>query len=257
MRFLLNLLTDPLLLAFVVMALGWLFYVRRRYRRAKLCFVLAGSWILIMAVTPLSIFLTKQLEYQYHILDPGTVKKNQDRPIHIVVLGGGASVGEGVTTADQLSGDALSRIVEGIRLHRRISGSHLVTSGFSIRGDRSQADLLATTAVELGISPADTLWLHQPTNTREEAAAYRARFGDSTTIILVTSAIHLPRAMGWFRYQGLDPIPAPANHLVKFNPDRWTYNWWPSYRKVMLMDKVFHEYAGLAELAWARRSQDN
>ncbi len=253
MRFLLNILIDPLFLALAVIGIGMWFQWKERPHQARICFILSGSWIAIMAITPLSTFLAKQLEYTYPVIDPQAVQLDSHRPIHIVVLGGGASVGEGVTTADQLSGDALSRVVEGIRLHHQIPGSQLVTSGFSIRGNRSQGELLATTAVELGVSPSDTLWLPTPTTTREEAAAYLARFGSSNQIILVTSALHLPRAMGWFQYQGLHPVPAPANHMIKINPDRWTYHWRPSMRKISIMQKVFHEYAGLAEHAWSSR----
>jgi len=35
--------------------------------------------------------------------------------------------------------------------------------------------------------------------------------------ILVTSAFHMPRAMGLFRHLGMQPIPAPANYV-----GRWT-----------------------------------
>lgn len=255
MRFLLNILIDPLFLALAVICGGMLFLWKNRKRQARICFILSGSWIAIMAITPLSTFLAKQLEYTYPVFEPQSVRLDSVQPIHIVVLGGGLSIGEGVTTADQLSSDALSRIVEGIRLHRLIPGSQLVTSGFSIRGNRSQAELLATTAVELGAHPSDTLWLTTPTTTREEASAYLARFGSRSQIILVTSALHLPRAMGWFQYQGLNPMPAPANHLIKIDPDRWTYHWRPSLRKISIMQKVFHEYAGHAELALASRSK--
>ena len=255
MRFLLNVLIDPLFLALAVIGAGMLFLWKNRQRQARMCFFLSGSWIAIMAVTPLSTFLAKQLEYTYPVITHQAVQLDSRKPIHIVVLGGGLSIGEGVTTADQLSSDALSRIVEGIRLHRQIPGSRIVTSGYSIRSKRSQADLLASTSVELGVSPADTLWLPTPTSTREEAAAYLARFGSHNQIILVTSALHLPRAMGWFQHQGLHPIPAPANHLIKIDPDRWTYHWRPSLRKISIMQKVFHEYAGHAELALASRSK--
>ncbi|MBK7342246.1 MAG: YdcF family protein [Saprospiraceae bacterium] len=173
--------------------------------------------------------------------------------IHIAVLGGGMTPGEDVTPADQLSGDALNRIVEGVRIYHLVPSACLVTSGFSLHGDLSQAEILAATALDLGVSPRDTLWLPDPRTTREEAAAYKARFGKEATVILVTSALHLPRAMCWFRYNGLDPIPAPANHLVKITPDRWTHHWRPSMRKISIMQKVFHEYAGLIELAWVSR----
>lgn len=235
------------------MGIGFISVHRKRRKLARFWFSVAIGWLLLIGVTPLSTWMASRLEYKYSVLiDPGLPEKSE-RPVHIMVLGGGMTIDPALTSADQLSPDALSRIVEGVRLKNLSPGSTLVTSGFAMQGIRSQAEILASTAVDLGVHSTDTLWLPDPTTTREEAAAYRARFGDSTQIILVTSAIHLPRAMGWFQHQGLNPIPAPANHMVKFSPDRWTYNWWPSYRKITLMDKVFHEYAGLVELAWVSR----
>ena len=253
MRFLLHLLIDPIFHWIILISIGIILYQRNKRKLAWRWLLVATIWLLLIGMTPLSTWLAYRLEYKYSVLfDPSTYK-DSPRPVQIMVLGGGMIIDPGLTPADQLSPDALNRIVEGVRLFYQVPGARLVTSGYSRNGIRSQADILASTAVGLGVNPVDTLWLPDPTTTREEAAAYRARFGDSTQIILVTSAIHIPRAMGWFQYQGFNPVPAPANHMVKISPDRWTYDWWPSYRKITLMGKVFHEYAGLAELAWVSR----
>ncbi|MEZ5031472.1 MAG: ElyC/SanA/YdcF family protein [Saprospiraceae bacterium] len=253
MRFLLNLIIDPVFLCLLCMAAGGIQWLRHRKTPARRWFWAGGLWILLIGATPLSTWLAVDLEYRYPVWYPDLPLVDTTRPVHFVVLGGGMTSGEDITSADQLSGDALNRLVEGVRLYRAIPSARLVTSGFSIRSDRSQAEILASAAVDLGVSPRDTLCLSDPRTTREEAAAYRARLGTGATVILVTSAMHLPRAMGWFRYQGLDPIPAPANHLVKISPDRWTYDWWPSPQKITRMRRVCHEYAGLTELAWVSR----
>lgn len=253
MRFLLNLLIDPVFLWVLCMAAGGILWLRHRRKPARRLFWAGGLWLLLISATPLSTWLAVGLEYRYPVWRPALLPSDSTKTIHIMVLGGGMTSGENITPADQLSGDALNRIVEGVRIKHLAPRAQLVTSGFSIRSDRSQAEILSTAAVDLGVSPADTLWLPDPRTTREEAAAYRARFDDGATIILVTSAMHLPRAMGWFRHNGMDPIPAPANHLVKISPDRWTYDWWPSPQKITRMRRVCHEYAGLAELAWVSR----
>lgn len=253
MRFLLNLIIDPVFFWLLLMAAGGIQWLRGRKVLARRWFWAGGLWLLLIGASPLSTWLAVDLEYRYPVFQEAQPPVDSAEIIHVVVLGGGMTSGENITPADQLSGDALNRLVEGVRLFRTIKNARLVTSGFSIRSDRSQAEILAATAVDLGVSPQDTLCLSDPRTTREEAAAYRARFGNRGKIILVTSAMHLPRAMGWFQYQGLDPIPAPANHLVKITPDRWTYDWWPSPQKITRMRRVCHEYAGLAELAWVSR----
>ncbi|MCB0695419.1 MAG: YdcF family protein [Lewinellaceae bacterium] len=253
MRFLLNLIIDPVFLWLLVMAAGGIQWLRHRKTPARRWFWAGGLWLLLIGATPLSTWLAADLEYRYPVLDLNRIVLDSSRTTHVVVLGGGASPGKGLLAFDQLSGDALSRIVEGVRIMNRLDEANLVTTGALLQGERSQADLLASTGIDLGVSLSDTLMLPDPRTTREEARAYQSRFGKSNQVILVTSAIHLPRAMGWFRYQGLDPIPAPANHLVKISPHRWTYDWWPSPQKITRMRRVCHEYAGLTELAWVSR----
>lgn len=226
-----------------------------RPRWAKVWFYASCFWLFLIAMSPIPIWLAYQLEYRYPVLNPSQIDQDSFPEVNIVVLGGGMTTGANITAADQLSPDALSRVVEGIRIYHQISAGHLITSGYSLQGKRSQADFLASTAVDLGVQPSDTFLLSMPRTTREEALAYKNRFDHQLPIILVTSALHLPRAMGWFKYQGLNPIPAPANHMIKIDPDKWTYHWRPSMRKISIMQKVFHEYTGHAELAWVSRSE--
>lgn len=52
---------------------------------------------------------------------------------------------------------------------------------------------------------------------RQEAASV-ARLVGQAPLMLVTSANHLPRAMGFFTAAGLQPIPVPANQLAITSP---------------------------------------
>lgn len=113
-----------------------------------------------------------------------------------------------------------------------------------------QAELMARTAVLLGVPPADTIMVKSPANTEAEAFDYTARFGQGQPLILVTDALHLPRAMFWFRQAGLGPVPAPANHLVKPGAERRPFPFKPSLRKVEMADKLLHEWAGMAYGRW-------
>lgn len=237
-------LVNPLLWFWLLVA-GW--WLAGRLRRAGLSRVLgwsAGIWLFLISTSPLPTWLAESLESRYDTLNPATLTP-MEPGIHIVVLGGGHTHAPGFTAADRLSAEALGRLAEGIRLHRRLPGSRLVLSGYSLSGRQSQAETLAEAALDLGVDPADTLLLTRPRRTSEEAAAWAERFGPEQPLILVTSAIHLPRAMGWFRAQGAEPLPAPANHLVKRDPERpgWALN--PSPAKVGMMQRGLHEYLGL------------
>ena len=71
---------------------------------------------------------------------------------------------------------------------------------------RTAADMAEALGVER-IAMLDTA-----RNTHAEAVAAAELVGDAS-LILVTSASHMPRAMALFRAQGLDPIPARIEYL--------------------------------------------
>ena len=91
------------------------------------------------------------------------------------------------------------------------------------------------------VDPADTLQLPSPWNTRTEAIHYRRRFGPGQPLILVTSALHLPRAMMHFRRAGLDPIPAPADRITKEDEIPDGIQVLPGSGNLMLMKRALHE----------------
>jgi uncharacterized SAM-binding protein YcdF (DUF218 family) len=78
-----------------------------------------------------------------------------------------------------------------------------------------------------------------------EAYEYKRLFGDSTHLILVTSASHMPRSVSIFKRAGLSPVPAPANHLVK-KPEVKPLLWWfPSSKNIEKSESAIHEYVGM------------
>jgi uncharacterized SAM-binding protein YcdF (DUF218 family) len=87
-------------------------------------------------------------------------------------------------------------------------------------------------------------------DTDDQAAALRPIVGDDP-LVLVTSAVHLPRAMALFRGQGLDPLPAPTQHqaAARFRPRLgWLL---PTAGRLTMLTSAWHEYLGLT-WAWLR-----
>jgi uncharacterized SAM-binding protein YcdF (DUF218 family) len=64
-------------------------------------------------------------------------------------------------------------------------------------------------------------------------------------LILVTSAIHMPRAIALFRKFGLDPVPAPTNYLVVTQPGFHYGMLFPGSDSLHNMEAAVHEYLGL------------
>ncbi len=80
-----------------------------------------------------------------------------------------------------------------------------------------------------------------------------ARMAGRKTVILVTSAIHLPRAMRLFEKQGLHPIPAPCAYEslkpVKLRPSMF----FPNTGALTGAAIAIHEYLGLGWI-WLRQA---
>ncbi len=64
--------------------------------------------------------------------------------------------------------------------------------------------------------------------------------------ILVTSAYHLPRAMFLARQMSLSPIPYPAFYLSRPGVEISFQTFWPQPHNIFYLNRVVHEYLGLA-----------
>jgi uncharacterized SAM-binding protein YcdF (DUF218 family) len=87
--------------------------------------------------------------------------------------------------------------------------------------------------------------LGTPENTQMEAFDYTKKFGTNNTLILVTDAIHMPRAMLLFHKAGQSPIPSPTNHLVKSDRKNAISDWFPASSNITMMEYAMHEIGGL------------
>lgn len=202
MGFLLSKLLPQLLYplgASLLLLIGGLLGRRRRWG-APLS--LAGLALLWLASMPL---LSRQL---VRILEERAVSLTPD-PLPsadaVLVLGGGLVPPLPPRRRVEVS-DAADRLLTGVDLIRQGKAPWLVVSGGRVSfasGDPSppEASYAATLAVSLGV-PADRIVRSEaPRNTAEEALAMRAiaRERGWRSLLLVTSATHLPRATATFR----------------------------------------------------------
>jgi uncharacterized SAM-binding protein YcdF (DUF218 family) len=233
-RLILNL-VMPLNLVFILFGVGGILLLVKWYRGALVA-VAGAVIILLISLTPyLPDLVTASLQDRYDVFRPeenpdwlGVPGETQPDTVtypavHILVLGGGHNPDLWLPPANRLSARALGRLTEGIRLHNQIPGSLLIFSGWSSSGGQSVAEVMGLAAIDLGVDEDRIRLLTRPNDTCREAQEYYLNFGSGTPLILVTSATHMPRAMQLFRQTGLNPYPAPANHQLKFHPDRRRY----------------------------------
>ena len=70
--------------------------------------------------------------------------------------------------------------------------------------------------------------------------------------LLVTSALHMPRAMLLFRRAGMNPIAAPTGHRSAVERRTWAEWIEPSARRIVLAGDTWHELLGLAAAQFVR-----
>jgi len=260
-------LLKPLSLVLVGLAVGLLLVTLTRYRRTGLSVVALATLILaLISWWPVANSLIAPLEAQYPPLALQLDTANSTSPddaaqsvqargdvAAIVVLGGGGIDDSRLPASAQLSAIGLQRLVEGIRLWRQYPMAQLVTSGALSEG-RSQAEIAAGIAVELGVPNTQISQLRQARNTEEEAAAFAAEFAamaPSGSVLLVTSASHMPRAMQAFRHEGLSPIAAPTAHRAVARSFNRPTDFAPSATDLATTEYVLHEWFGQL-WAWLR-----
>ena len=94
------------------------------------------------------------------------------------------------------------------------------------------------------MSAEDILQLAEPRDTEEESQQIAPIVGPHR-FILVTSASHMPRAMGLFKRRGLQPIAAPTDYLAprrRLELDDFV----PDGYKLFKSQIAFYEYLGQA-----------
>lgn len=237
------LLVQPLSLVVLLLVAGWLLSWLKRRWPARVLVGLAALLLFLFSFTTFGYLLITPLEQRFvRPAEPARIDG-------IVVLGGGMD-GEvnSVRGGFELnrSGD---RYVETLRLALTHPEAKIVIAGGPAALVQQEPEALAGKRFfeAFGIAPERILTDDQSRNT-EENAQYAKQLAGGTegqTWLLVTSAFHMPRAVGLFRKAGFAAVPWPADYLasgvegVRIKPDQSTENVWVS-------NLALREWAGLA-----------
>lgn len=172
-----------------------------------------GRWIasltallaILVAGLPLENWIIRPLEDRFP-----PITELPERVSGIIALGGGTE-----------------RLFEFIALARRYPQARLVFSGGAgqvfARREIKEADGARLFFERMGLDPDRVIFENNSHNTYENALFARALVKPKTgeTWILITSAVHMPRAVGVFRQAGWSVMPYPVNYLTEERPDHW------------------------------------
>jgi uncharacterized SAM-binding protein YcdF (DUF218 family) len=122
-------------------------------------------------------------------------------------------------TPDTVSwGDNVERLTVTFDLLRTGRARHVIVSGGKLRdGLPTEADYLARQLEAWGIDKERILIEPEARNTVENAEKSKALLAARgfRTVLMVTSAFHLPRAQGCFRAVGLEPDVLPVDFRMR------------------------------------------
>ncbi len=238
-----GLLTEPGVIVLLLLLYG--FFQARFFRGSKkkawLSLGLGVACFYLFTTSPLPNYLLGILESRYA---PVSAPQNLSDISYIVVLSGGLRLNDTAPPTSQLDEASAFRVLEGVRLFRLMSGAPtLIMTGRGFFGDMGSR--MKDFAGSLGVPPEKLIAENQATDTHGNAVGVQSLV-NNRPFLLVTSAVHLPRAMIIFQKAGLKPLAAPGDFRSA------TYftliDFLPSGRNLTGMESAVHEYLGLAYL---------
>ncbi|OGV62980.1 MAG: hypothetical protein A2283_12920 [Lentisphaerae bacterium RIFOXYA12_FULL_48_11] len=213
----------PLTLCLGLIVLGLVCIWSERRPKLGRGLILAGLvWLTVAGYGQMGKHYLMRLDSQYDPLNLSAQPTSTVSQVrYVVVLGSGHVSDPRLPVTSQIGGSSLFRLTEGIRLYRHLPGSRLVLTGGPGFDTVPNAEVVAGVAMEIGIKKDHLIVMSEPDDTREEAECVKKLVGEAP-FVLVTSSVHMPRAMNIFKAEGMNPLPAPTEfafpHKQKLDP---------------------------------------
>lgn len=121
--------------------------------------------------------------------------------------------------------ESANRFSQALDLYHRGKFRKLVFVSGSATSDIppvSEAELARDAAIRCGVPETDVIALSKSRNTFENAVEFREFLSgqpEDDSLLLITSASHMPRALACFRKQGLEPDTFPTDHRNNRDPE--------------------------------------
>lgn len=233
----------------VALLLAWLpsSPARRRRLRASLT---AGVLLLFLFGAPITSYTVMTLLEGWY---PQALVLDR-RFDAIVVLGAGINDAGTLRPTVELAGESRHRTLCGAELYLQGAAPQLITTGGGTRifggPGVKVAQAMKDWAIRLGVPSQAILTDEEARTTYENALGVKRVLGQAKSIVLVTSAYHIPRAMALFKKQGFDAVPyACGFHAKDRLLDDWDdvtlFDFLPSSGGLQRMTEAVVETAGI------------
>ncbi|NYT65770.1 YdcF family protein [Alcaligenaceae bacterium] len=242
-------LVIPLNLCIVLLLLATALFLVRQRKTAVFIASSAILWTLFWSLPASSLWAGGRLEQLY----PHTIPSDLPPAQAIVVLGGSTANSRANWFEPYNSATATPRVDTAALLYKAHRAPFIVVSGAALEGNISEAQVMANALMQQDI-PKSAIILEARSFTTYENGVYtleELKKRDINRVLLVTSALHMPRAMAVFRKQGITAIPAPSSPQIVVPSDPSFSFWQPNIRALNASRSIVKEYVGLL-VYWMR-----
>ena len=235
----------PMGLIVLAIFVSWIFswFNKKSISRKSMFFAIVV--FLLSSNTHVSLWLASQLEKQYPQM------QIRDVPEHdaIIVLGGALRIPTKPAKHTQLVA-ASDRYWYAVQLYRAGKAKKIILSGGNLikqPGLNGEAFYARQLLLQWGV-PSAAIILEQESRTTQEnrdAVAELFKSQKLNSALLVTSAMHMPRAHQVFKTLPINITPASADIVVRDFVRVDGLAWLPSASAMELTTKAMHEYYGI------------
>jgi len=243
--FLLKKLITPFILPPVIFILALIssgvFIIFLKHRKIGIFNLALGLLLWIFCSSPFSNYLIGSLEAEFDVSPDVTGDC-------IILLGGGI-----IDRAPDFSGfgaptdSMLARIVTAVRVQKKLDVPIIVSGGKMYGNLSSEAQIAKRFLVDLGVAEGQIILEENARDTYENAkyAQEICLEKNYQKPILITSALHMSRALYSFKKAGLGVIAYPAGFRSKNMQDVSWFSYLPRSGSLEDTSDALHEYLGI------------
>jgi uncharacterized SAM-binding protein YcdF (DUF218 family) len=238
-------LAYPLGLSLFFSLLAGLLFWRSRRRPAGLCLLFSLLVLWVPSLPAVSDHLRASLERRY----PPVPIEDVPKADVIVVLGGAVEAVIPPRLGIDL-GAAADRVLYAAQLYGAGKAQLIIACGGHLpwmKESSAEAPAMAELLRAWGV-PNEAILLETESRNTYENALHSKRLLQTNglkQVLLVTSALHMPRALALFRASGIDAVPAPTDFEVVDRGHRTLMSWLPDADALEGSTRAIKEYLGL------------
>jgi uncharacterized SAM-binding protein YcdF (DUF218 family) len=231
----------PLNLCLTLVAIG-VVIAFFRWRKTGVTFIIVGAaWLFAWTLPITSLWIGGYLEHMY----PHPIPSALPTADVIVVLGGNTANARDNWFEPYDRHNSTTRVDTAAELYLAHRAPKVLLSGGALEGDVSEARGMAHAIRQLGV-PEDALILENSSRSTYENAARTKELLNSRDlhqVLLVTSALHMPRAVATFHKQQVEVTAASVPPQIMLPPDGSVSPWLPNARALEASRSIIKEYA--------------